>query len=69
MVNGFMKRKNVINRALAAKKLYISPLTEVTKINMVSTVLTGSSEVPVPVPPHPGAPARGKATVHRTPVF
>lgn len=41
------------------KKLYISPLTEVEKINLSSCLLDGSPiPEPTPVPPHPGAPSR-----------
>ena len=65
MVNGFMEKKNVINRALAAKKLYIAPLMEVSQINLSSCILDGSPVAePLPIPPlGPGAPKR------RTPVF
>ena len=51
------------------KKLYSSPLTEVTKVNMTGNVLTGSPDTPTPVPPHPGAPRRWKEPVQLTPVF
>lgn len=67
MVNGFMK--NRVNRAFMAKKKkqYISPLFEVSKINLGAAILTGSpTDSTLPPFPHPGtgAPAR-----HNTPVF
>lgn len=59
-----MEKKNVINRALAAKKLYNAPLMEVSQINLSSCILDGSPVDPLPTPPiGPGAPKR------RTPVF
>ncbi len=63
-----MEKKNVINRALAAKKLYITPLMEVSQINLSSCILDGSPtpdpDPVIPIPPlGPGAPKR------RTPVF
>ena len=59
-----MEKKNVINRALAAKKLYNAPLMEVSQINLSSCILDGSPVAdPLPVPPIGPAPKR------RTPVF
>jgi hypothetical protein len=55
-----MEKKNIINRALAAKKLYNSPLTEITEINSGVAIMLGVSipDDSTPTPPggHPGAP-------------
>ena len=66
-----MEKKNVINRALAAKKLYISPLTEVMNLStelMQHLSSTSSGDDNFPGGPA-GAPARWKEPVQRTPVF
>ncbi len=48
------------------KKHYIYPLIEVEKINLKGSFLMASPDVPVP--PHPGAPARDVST-HTPDVF
>ena len=53
--------KNKVNCDFMAKKkkLYISPLFEVSKINLGGAILTGSpTDSTLPPYPHPGAPAR-----------
>lgn len=52
---------------IMSKKLYNSPLIEVEKIDLSTSILLESPVVPVP--PHPGAPVHWKEPVHRTPVF
>ena len=59
--------KNRVNRAFMAKKKkqYISPLFEVSKINLGAAILTGSpTTLPLPPSGPAGAPAR-----RNTPVF
>ena len=61
--------KNKVNCAFTAKKkkLYISPLFEVSKINLGGAILTGSPDSTLPPYPHPGtgtgAPSRRKVQV------
>ena len=54
----YMVNDKIVNDLVMEKKIYISPLTEVAKVNMSTVVLAGSPPDGVdPTPPiHPGAP-------------
>lgn len=45
--------KKEVNRALVAKKMYVTPLVEATQVNFSGVIMEGSSIVPPPISPAP----------------